>query len=472
MSNVLSGLVTTIAAHKWPRALEQWHAEIEAGIRTEDAPLDALWQAARVEADARDWIEAGHKALREASLLYRSIAGAQGESTHECDTRWRLDQLLARPDLLEPPIAAAPRFSWRSRSTLFAASEKRGKSTILGYVAAQASNGSPILGAECGVQTVLIIGLEEFTGDLVRRLKTFGANPKRVHVVDRVSTLPSKRVDEVRQHVEETGATLVIIDTLMAFLSGAVTDASASAQMQPFVQSLTDQARETGAGFVIVGHGNKATGSYRDSSAIGGAVDVIMEMFAPTDKEIAASGDPSLRSVKVRGRLDAADFQYRYDGSTFALVSAGDTAAAASLTATLGVLTSEQSGIAQQIVKVVAAYPGASNRQVRDRVTGRAKDIDRLLAMLVEKGRIVDQRSGNAHRYYVPDGGRPPLDTTEESTRPVLGTTSRDAGSHGTTAGRHRDDPTDDVPCASVCRPPLHRGDDNTLGGAACENAA
>ena len=48
--------------------------------------------------------------------------------------------------------------------------------------------------------------------------------------------------------------------------------------MQPIVQSLTHYAHESGVALILVHHGRKADGKYRDSSAIGAAVDVILEM--------------------------------------------------------------------------------------------------------------------------------------------------------------------------------------------------
>ncbi len=50
--------------------------------------------------------------------------------------------------------------------------------------------------------------------------------------------------------------------------------------MHPIVQALTHYADESGAAQILVHHGRKSDGKYRDSSAIGAAVDVIIEMGA------------------------------------------------------------------------------------------------------------------------------------------------------------------------------------------------
>lgn len=354
-------------------------------------------------------------------------------------TRWRLDELLDQPGLLDPPTAIVPRMAWKSRSTLFASREKRGKSTLVGYVSAQVSNGADVLGVPCTAGDVLIVGLEEFLGDIARRLKRFGANPKRVHIVDALSVTPAARVGEVRQHVTDTGATLVVIDTLMAYVSGGVTDANAAAQMEPFVQGLTRLARDTEAAVIIVGHGKKSDGSYRDSSSIGAAVDAIAEM---TDE----GTDSDLRSVKVRGRIPTADFSFRYDGTEMRLVSATDLSPANDVSTALGKVTAAQGKLAQEITDIVAQVPGASNKAIRDRSTARAADTDRMIAMLLKAGTIVDCGTERGHRYYLPeaaptamalDGGRPDGTT---SGRP-LGTTPRP---ERTTSGRGADDPRDD----------------------------
>jgi hypothetical protein len=48
-----------------------------------------------------------------------------------------LDELWDNDSIMRPPPPIVPRLAWSGRSTLLAAREKSGKSTLTGYIAAQ-----------------------------------------------------------------------------------------------------------------------------------------------------------------------------------------------------------------------------------------------------------------------------------------------------------------------------------------------
>jgi RecA-family ATPase len=93
-----------------------------------------------------------------------------------------LDEVWENDEMMQPPAPVVPYLAWGSRSTLLAAREKSGKSTLTGYMAAQVSRGGEFLGEPCQRGHVLIIGLEEFIGDTARRLQQFGANGKMISI--------------------------------------------------------------------------------------------------------------------------------------------------------------------------------------------------------------------------------------------------------------------------------------------------
>jgi hypothetical protein len=401
--------------------------------------------------DVIDWFDSGRTVDELLAVVDAPVDAPE-------PTRWRLSDLYARPDLLEPPKPIVPRIAWPHRTTLFASREKFGKSTLLAYVAAEVSKGGCVFELPCETADVLLIGLEEFIGDIARRYQRFHATPNRVHVVVALATEPTDRIHDVRRHIQETGAKLVIVDTLMAYTSGGVTDANNAAQMQPFVQALTQLARETGAAIVIVGHGKKSDGSYRDSSAIGAAVDVIIEM---TDEK----GDDTLRHVRVRGRVPTADFDYRFERGEFILVSSTDRGAASQIIAKLGAIFSGNALLAQEIVDIVAGHPGASNKAIRDESPARAAETDKVIAQLLKSGEIVDAGTEHRHKYYVK--GAPELAQTDLSIlgrpgRPAPGTIGRPGRPDGTTSGRGADDPSDESSEALERSSPYVIGDDQT----------
>lgn len=78
----------------------------------------------------------------------------------------------------------------------------------------------------------------------------------------------------VQSLIEETGAGLVIIDALTDIMDG---DENSKQDTQPVFSALRKIADSTNAAIIIIHHSNKA-GGYRGSSAIKGAVDLMIEV--------------------------------------------------------------------------------------------------------------------------------------------------------------------------------------------------
>jgi hypothetical protein len=73
--------------------------------------------------------------------------------------------------------------------------------------------------------------------------------------------------------IDETGAGLVIIDALPDIMPGG--DENAVKDVHPVFMKLRKIAEETGAAIVVIHHSNKS-GDYRGSSAMSGAVDLLI----------------------------------------------------------------------------------------------------------------------------------------------------------------------------------------------------
>lgn len=354
------------------------HAAGAATVRVVDLP------GLPEHGDVTDWFGLGHDEDELADLIGRARLWSPDPSSR---TRWRLDELLYNDDVMRPPEPVAARLAWRGRSTLLAASEKSGKSTLIGYLAARVSRGQDFLGdpANGGAPgVVLLVGPEEFVGDQARRLRHFGADPARVHLVDKLPADPRERLGAVLAHVEAVTPDLIVIDTLMAYARGMMTDASASAQMQPVVQGLTDVAHGSHAALVVVHHARKSDGHYRDSSAIGGAVDVIAEMFSPNPKD-----DPTLRQLRVVGRVPAHGCSFRYNGQDY-------------------VVDGAEAPLDVRILSLVRGRPGCSVNVVCDGVAGRRDEIIKTIHLLLTQGKLDDLNRGSSpHRRLVVPGARP-----------------------------------------------------------------
>lgn len=282
-------------------------------------------------------------------------------------TCWRLDELFADETIMRPPPAVASRLAWAGRSTLLACEEKGGKSTLTGFVTARVSRGESFLGEPTIRGPVLVIGLEEFVGDTALRLKKFNADPQMVHIE---TALPDAayRLPHIESLLTRIDPVLVIIDSLMAIAAGVVSDSNSSTQMQMVVQGLTDLSHRTGTSLVLIHHARKADGRYRDSSAIGGSVDVIAEMFIPEP-----DADPSLRRFRMRGRVAVQGFDLYYvNGNDYELAHG----------------VGSEAPLDVRVYEFVRAHPGCGVRDVRAGVKARSQAVDASLAQQVTDGRL------------------------------------------------------------------------------------
>ncbi len=169
--------------------------------------------------------------------------------------------------------------------------------------------------------------------------------------------------------------------------------------MHPIVQALTHYADESGAAQILVHHGRKSDGEYRDSSAIGDR-----RRRHNRDGSVRERGGLAVRIVRARGRVPTANFQFRYEYGEFELVSASDLPVAGELATTLAVIADEKRAIAQQVIAAVKENPGMSQKLIRANVRGVSNTkIDHAIPDLLKAKVIVDCGDGNRHRYYLPN---------------------------------------------------------------------
>lgn len=157
-----------------------------------------------------------------------------------------------------------------------------GKSTLLLDVAARLTTGRPMPGEETPTKPrgVVLLSAEDGAGDTIRpRLEAAGADLRRVVILDAVRDAegrprPPRLPDDlgaVRAAVREVDAGLVVVDPLMAFLSGKH-DSHRDQDVRGALRVVADLAQESGAAVVILRHLNKAGGSqavYRGGGSIG-----------------------------------------------------------------------------------------------------------------------------------------------------------------------------------------------------------
>lgn len=156
-----------------------------------------------------------------------------------------------------------------------------GKSTATLDLAARVTRGLPFPDDRRRIDPagVVLLSAEDDLGDTIRpRLDAAGADVSRVvalqEVIDDGGRRPPVLPDDlpwVRAAIERVGAKLVVIDPLMAFLSGGL-DAHKDQQVRRGLHQLALLASSTGAAILLVRHLNKAPGGnpmYRGGGSIG-----------------------------------------------------------------------------------------------------------------------------------------------------------------------------------------------------------
>jgi RecA/RadA recombinase len=170
----------------------------------------------------------------------------------------------------------------RGKVTVLDGDPGLGKSTVALDIAARVSTGSPM--PECTERRepagVVLLSAEDGIGDTIRpRLEAAGADCHRIVVLagvlgvggpPRLPSLPGD-TSELGRVVAETGAALIVIDPLMAYLDRQV-DSYRDQDVRGALHRLARLAETSGAAVLIIRHLNKSAGGsalYRGGGSIG-----------------------------------------------------------------------------------------------------------------------------------------------------------------------------------------------------------
>lgn len=282
-----------------------------------------------------------------------------------------LSEILEDPDVTKLPDEVVPSLAWNERVTLLAAREKAGKSTLASAAVAAVSAGSPFLDKETTSQTVLWISLEEHTGEISRRFVEFGGDPDRIAVV---SALMKPR-EELEQIIEEVQPGIIVWDSLSAMAdvwAANPLDPAASTGWTRLLRWINDMNRLASSCSIILHHARKSDGKYRDSTAIGANVDVILEMY----------GSGTTRTLKGVGRWQIPEVKFKLDleENEYTLLDDGD--------------------LDKKVLSFVGKHPGCSWQSLRKGVEGRDEDVKKSRDRLLKRKRLVNKGSQSQHKYH------------------------------------------------------------------------
>lgn len=148
-----------------------------------------------------------------------------------------------------------------------------GKTTFVLELVALLTRGTPLPeeNSASPPMSVLYQTAEDGLADTIKpRLVAAGADCERVLVIDESQKELTLLDERVEQAIRKTGAKLVVLDPLQAYL-GETVDMHRANEIRPIFKRLSAVAEETGCAVILIGHMNKAQGaksSYRGLGSI------------------------------------------------------------------------------------------------------------------------------------------------------------------------------------------------------------
>jgi hypothetical protein len=206
--------------------------------------------------------------------------------------------------------------------TILGGQAKDGKSTWMAALIGAMQRGEPFMDLETKPVDGVVLLTEEPAASLKEKRDRFGWQAGRTSIMHRgtvgVKPAITAAVDSALARAEQTGATVLIVDSLMYW--GGVSDAGGendSATMQKVMHELVTAAGR-GLAVLVIHHSSKDGESLRGSGAIAANVDIILTL-----KPIQGAGGTRRRLDGV-GRSDKVphNLTIELDGNEYHLVGA------------------------------------------------------------------------------------------------------------------------------------------------------
>lgn len=138
-----------------------------------------------------------------------------------------------------------------------------GKTTFVLSLIALLTTGTPLPEEETATDPINVIyqTAEDGLGDTIKpRLLSAGADCERVIVIDENEIQLTLSDERLEQAIKETGAKLIVLDPIQAYL-GADVDMHRANEIRPIMKRLSLLAERTGCAVILIGHMNKMGGA-------------------------------------------------------------------------------------------------------------------------------------------------------------------------------------------------------------------
>ena len=172
-----------------------------------------------------------------------------------------------------------------------------GKTTAVLQIAAILTKGEKLPEDEKEREPIHVIyqTAEDGLADTIKpRLEAAGADCSKVHVIDESEQGLSMLDERIERALKETGAKMLILDPMQAYL-GAKVDMHRANEIRPVMKHIGDIADQYGCAVILIGHMNKASGSKSTYRGLG-SID-----FQATARSVLIVGriknDPTCRVI-------------------------------------------------------------------------------------------------------------------------------------------------------------------------------
>lgn len=296
---------------------------------------------------------------------------------------------ILRDKTITEPVALVAGLIILMSTTLIYAREKIGKTTFLMYLIKRLALGLPIFGRTSPPQTVLLASLEEGMHLIKMRAKEMGIpQTAPIHILRSVIHATKSPIQVLEDAIVETGATVVVLDTLSAYSVGQIQGESQSG-WNDLLYPLTQLTSKHNFSLVIVHHANKGGHDFRGSTVIGAAVDTVASLSIP-------KGAPAnVRRIRHTGRYGSADMYVARSSESgdYELVE-GDSVPT---DVVRGASTDDQ--LIERILKARCIEGGATKRMLRTAGAVQGSRTDGAVNKLLTEGRLVKQQVRGGFRY-------------------------------------------------------------------------
>lgn len=201
------------------------------------------------------------------------------------------------------------------RLTILGGDPGAGKSFITTAIAAALSRGDSLPGEKTSREPIitLMLSAEDDPGDTIKpRLNNLYADQTKIFVFTDDIVFDKEGIAALKEMVRQTGARLLIIDPIVAYL-GAKMDMNRANEVRPIMRGLYRIAKSLNIAVIVVRHNRKVSAGGKEGKAIysgSGSIDFTASVRSELAVETSKNGSKYMNHIKANGGKLGPSIQY------------------------------------------------------------------------------------------------------------------------------------------------------------------